>query len=69
MINGMLTVEKVNIQNQMDFATAMVVAERMTAEDAVVMIGTLVDMDKHEAETELEKLVFIWLESMEQYFK
>ncbi|WP_336786913.1 hypothetical protein [Paenibacillus sp. MMO-177] len=64
-----VSVEKYRVGQLLDQATVMVTSKMVTAEQAVLLVGNLVDMDLHEPTTVLEHMVFDWLEKMESYYK
>ncbi|MGE6227598.1 hypothetical protein [Paenibacillus chitinolyticus] len=62
-------IEKYRIEQMLDQASSMVASKMMSAEQAVLLLGNLVDMDLREPTNALEQMFFDWLERMEKHFK
>lgn len=51
-----------NVEGLVCQASDMVDAGKITREDAIALVSNLVDLDKDEPETEIERFIYQWID-------
>lgn len=51
-----------NVEGLVWQASDMVDAGKITREDAIALVSNLVDLDKDEPETEIERFIYQWID-------